>query len=80
MSKCNFLNAKKKILHINCINFLFLFYGNIISQYRDPFSEKKEDPQLKKTIIWGCFIQKHLLKGKMIRLQIIRGKKWDYWN
>ena len=62
MSKCNFLNAKKKILHINCVNFLFLFYGNIISQYRDPFSEKRRRPSIKKNNNLGLLYSKTFIK------------------
>ena len=42
--------------------FFFLFYGDIISQYRDPFSEKRRRPSIKKNNNLGLLHAKTFFK------------------
>ena len=53
---------RRRFLHIDFINFLFLSYGDIIAQYRDPFSEKRRRPSIKKNNNLGLLHSKTFFK------------------
>ena len=55
---------RRKFYILTALIFFFLFYGNIISQYRDPFSEKRRRPSIKKNNNLGLLYSKTFFKRK----------------
>ena len=53
---------RRKFYILTALIFFFLFYGNIISQYRDPFSEKRRRPSIKKNNNFGLLYSKTFIK------------------
>ena len=53
---------RRRFYILTALIFFFLFYGNIISQYRDPFSEKRRRPSIKKNNNLGLLYSKTFFK------------------
>lgn len=53
---------RRRFYILTALIFFFLFYGNIISQYRDPFSEKRRRPSIKKNNNLGLLYSKRFFK------------------
>ena len=53
---------RRRFYILTALIFFFLFYGNIISQYRDPFSEKRRRPAIKKNNNLGLLHAKTFFK------------------
>lgn len=53
----------RKIFHIlTAVIFFFLSYSHVVSQYRDPFSEKRRRPMIKKNNNLGLLYAKTFFK------------------
>ena len=53
---------RRRFYILTALIFFFLFYSNIISQYRDPFSEKRKRPSIKKNNNLGLLYSKTFIK------------------
>ena len=53
---------RRRFYILTALIFFFLFYGDIISQYRDPFSEKRRRPSIKKNNNLGLLHAKTFFK------------------
>jgi|TARA_B100000965_G_C19267454_1_gene615805 hypothetical protein len=53
---------RRRFYILTALIFFLLFYGNIISQYRDPFSEKRRRPSIKKNNNLGLLHAKTFIK------------------
>ena len=53
---------RRRFYILTALIFFFLFYGKIISQYRDPFSEKRRRPSIKKNNNLGLLYSKTFIK------------------
>ncbi len=53
---------RRRFYILTALIFFFLFYSNIISQYRDPFSEKRRRPSIKKNNNLGLLYSKTFIK------------------
>ena len=53
---------RRRFYILTALIFFFLFYGNIISHYRDPFSEKRRRPSIKKNNNLGLLYSKTFIK------------------